>query len=87
MESVYFFNNLGTLTFVLTGKLLLVAVWAILAVFGLWFKKARKLKNALARRIFLNTWIVIIQESFIIVMVAALVQLDHKEFNPDQLPP
>ena len=87
MESVYFYNNLGTFTFVIAGQLMLVALWAILAVFGLCIKKARKWQDALAKRIFFNSWIVIVQESFLIVMVAALVQLDHKELDDSHLSP
>lgn len=89
MESVYFFDNLGTFTFIIIGQILVVAVWAILALLGQFSSKMRNLKTALSKKIFFNSWIVLIAESYVIVMITVMIQINyskvHKEGHNEEL--
>lgn len=77
LESIYFMNNLGTFTLVLASKLILILVWILLYLPASCSRKVRKLRNKFGQRIFWNSWIVAIVESFLIISLCGAISLKY----------
>ena len=82
VESVYFMNNLGTFVILLAIKVGLVLFWIILYPFEICSKRIRRRRRRLAGKIFWNSWITVITESFVIVTLCALISFKYNfEFD------
>ena len=77
LESRYFINNLGIFAFALAFKVMIFIVW--IAFYPIkncskWLQEKHKRFEAY---IFWNTWIITINESFLIVGLIALAAFEH----------
>ena len=77
IESVYFLNNLGTFIFVLAFKVLLCIVWIVLYPLQACSKPLRKRRKKLGNSIFWNSWITVINESVLLVVLFASIALKY----------
>jgi len=69
-------NNLGTFTLILAGKIFLVVIWVfVLVPLSKRSRCIKKRSNRLANKMFWNSWIVAILESFVIVCLCAFISL------------
>lgn len=76
LESIYFLNNLGSLAIVLAFKILLILLWLLMKPFARCSKRCRRKRKGLGRYIFWNSWISVISESLIIVVLCGLIQIN-----------
>lgn len=76
-ESTYFTNNLGTFTLIILGKLLMILVWLTLKLLSKVSSWADRKRKKLGKRIFWNSWILAIQESFIIVLLCSAITIKY----------
>ena len=72
-----FINNLGTFTLIVVGKVLLIALWVVLKPLSKYSKWINKKRNKLANKIFWNSWIVAIFESFVIVILCTVISIKY----------
>lgn len=77
LESQYFMNNLGTFTVVLIFKLLLIFLWVVLYVPSSCSNYVRSKRAKLGNKIFWNSWIMVVNESFVIVALCILITLRY----------
>ena len=76
-ESLYFINNLGSFFLVLVFGVLLLPIWLLLESIGLYSQWAKRKANSLSKRLFINTYISTIVESFMIVILCALITVKY----------
>lgn len=82
MESIYFMNNLGTFVVILLTKVLIVFAWALMYPLELISKKIRRRRRRLGGKIFWNSWITLVTESFAIVGLCAMISFKYNfEFS------
>lgn len=77
LESIYFMNNLGTFTVVIILKLQLIILWILLMMPAGCFKKVTKVRDRLGRKIFWNSWLVAVIESFLIISLCIAISFKH----------
>ena len=76
-DSLYFMNNLGTFTLILFYQLIVFLVWLALKPFSKKSKSINRKQKRLTTYIFWNNWIVIVQESFVIVLLCVAISLKY----------
>ena len=77
MDSLYFLNNMGTFTIVLSLKIMLVFLHALLTPFANRNKWCKRRRRSLTKRIYWNSWIVVVFESFLISALCILITFKY----------
>ena len=77
LETLYFINNMGTFIFMLALKILLIILWIVLYPLQSCSKWIRKQRNKLGISMFWNSWITVINQSFIIVGLCAMISFRY----------
>ncbi len=77
MESLYFINNVGSFIFIIAIYLLAVIVYFLLCLCGNASKKIKRLRKRLRDNIFWEGLIVMIFESFLIVVFCSLIMVKY----------
>ena len=76
-ESPYLINNLGTFAIILAFNILRVLLWCTCCPLKGYSKRLRKLSEKLGSAIFWNSWIILINESFLTVGLCLMISLKH----------
>lgn len=76
-ESVYFINNLGTFVFWLLAYYLASVVWLFAKSFSIFSDSSYRLSQYLGGKIFWNTAISTVFESFLVVALVSMISLKH----------
>ena len=77
MDSVYFLNNLGTFAIYFSLKIILVLLHALLTPFANRNKWCRKRRKHLGKRIYWNSWIVVVFETFLTTILCILITFKY----------
>ena len=80
-ESIYLLNNLGTLNFAYIAWILAALITLILQKFAQDSKIARKVFNKMRKLLFFNTIISIYLESYSLLAVCCLINMNHISFE------
>ena len=82
-ETVYFIHNLGSFAITLALQLLLVLLWLTCSLLQGVSKRLRKLREKVGGAIFWNSWITMINESFLTVGLCLMISFVYNhEFSP-----
>ena len=76
-ESTYFMNNLGTMTLIISGKIVLIAIWLVLALISMASSWAKNKRKRLSKYIFWNSWITTVYDSFVIVLLCSAISFKY----------
>ena len=78
MESKYFINNMGSFFLALMFDIFLILLWLMLMPVEKISKFVRKKNRNLGNKLFWNSWIATIIQSFLNVTLCALITFKHK---------
>ena len=78
MESTYFINNMGSFFLALLFDILMIIVWLVIRPFNQTCKCCKKANNKLSQKLFWNSWIVTITQSFMNVALCTLIAFKYK---------
>lgn len=77
LETLYFINNVGSFIFVMVFYLLALLVYFILACVGKLSQKAKELSMKLGAKLFWNSLITVVFQSFLIVTFCAFILIKY----------